>query len=176
MRRENCMTGERSTVCRSNSPVVVRTIDVALRGFSPTLSTIRIAHVSDLHFDRWNRITARAQEILLALDYDMLAVTGDFGTKLRLWRQTADIAKRFFEPIAQRRPIFAVLGNHDDARLATAGIPVRFLGNESELIDHNGVRVDIAGVDQSLLVAQDCRPFPSLPPITDARRAVAAGQ
>lgn len=149
------MTGERGTAYGSASPVVVRTIDVALRDLPPALTGLRIAHVSDFHFGRWNRVTACAQEILLSLDYDLLAATGDFGTRLRRWRRCADIAQRFFEPLARRRPIFAVLGNHDDPRMATAGIPVRFLCNEAVPIDHNGARVVIAGVDQTLLGTED---------------------
>lgn len=140
---------------RSTAPVVVRTIDVAISDLSPTLAGFRIAHVSDFHFGRWDRVTARTQEILLSLDYDLLAATGDFGTRLRLWRRSADIARRFFEPLSQRRPTFAVLGNHDDPRLATLGIPVRFLCNESVPIDHNGAAAVVAGVDQSLLGGED---------------------
>ena len=155
MQRENGMTGERRTACRSNSPVVVRTIEVALRDLPPAVAGMRIVHVSDFHFARWNRVAARAQEILLALDYDILVATGDFGTRLRLWRRSADVAGRFFEPIAQRRPIYAVLGNHDHFRLAEAGIPVRFLRNETVLIDHNGAGVAIAGVDQTLPGSED---------------------
>ena len=149
------MTGERSAVNGSNSPVVVRTIDVAVRDLPPAVAGLRIAHASDFHFARWNRVTARAQEILLSLDYDFLAATGDFGTKLRLWRRSADIAKRFFEPIGKRRPVYGVLGNHDHPNIASAGIPIRFLCNESVRFVHNGSGVEIAGVNQSLYGGED---------------------
>lgn len=163
------MTGEWGTAHRSTSPVVVRTIDVALRDLPPALAGLRIAHVSDFHFGRWDRVTACTQEILLSLDYDWLAATGDFGTRLRRWRRSAEIAKRFFEPLAQHRPTFAVLGNHDDLRLAAAGIPVRFLCNESVPIDHNGARVAIAGVDQTLLGTEDIDAALSEPSPCDVR-------
>ena len=46
-------------------------------------SRLRVAHLSDLHFRSWDRVTAAAQRLCLALEYDLLAVTGDFGNDPR---------------------------------------------------------------------------------------------
>lgn len=142
------MTGDRSKDYRSTG-VVVRTIDVAVPDLAPALCGLRIAHVSDPHFRRWDRVSAEAQRHLLALDYDILAATGDFGTFHRHWRRSADVAKRFFEPLAGRQSVFAVLGNHDHVRMGADGIPVRFLDNEAVVVEHNGASVEILGVNQA---------------------------
>ena len=133
----------------SNELVVVRELNVPITGLPSGLDGLRIAHVSDLHFRRWDRVTQAAQSLLLTLDYDLLAVTGDLGNFCRNWRMAADLARRFFEPLAERGTIFAVLGNHDHPRLADAGLPIRFLRNESVSLEFLGVRIRLSGVDQS---------------------------
>src|SRR3990172_1032786 len=116
-------------------PVVVRELNVSLAGLPNGLEGLRIAHVSDLHFRRWDRVTHAAQRLLLTLDYDLLAVTGDLGRFRRNWRKAADLTRRFFEPLAQRSTAYAVLGNHDDQHLTEADLPLRFLGNKSVSFD-----------------------------------------
>lgn len=148
MNREGRM-GNRSSV------VVVRTVDVAVPDLAPGLRGLRIAHISDLHFRRWNRATSEAQQHLLSLDYDILAATGDFGTLRRHWRRSADVAKRFFEPLAERQTVYAVLGNHDDVRLGSADLPVRFLDNEAVMLEHCGAGIELLGVNQATLAAED---------------------
>jgi len=138
-----------------NQPVVVRELNVPIADLPPGLDGLRIAHVSDLHFRRWDRVTQAAQSSLLTLAYDLLAVTGDLGNFRRNWQCAADLARRFFEPLAQRRMPYAVLGNHDDPRLADAELPLRFLRNESVCLDFFGVKLRLAGVDQSTPQAED---------------------
>jgi len=137
------------------NPVIVRELNVPLTGLPSGLDGLRIAHVSDLHFRRWDRVTQAAQSLLLTLDYDLLAVTGDLGNFRRHWRMAADLARRFFEPLAERGTIFAVLGNHDDPRMADADLPLRFLKNESVILDFSGAKLRLAGVDQSKRHAED---------------------
>ena len=107
-----------------------------------------MAHVSDLHFRRWDRASQAAQSLLTDLDYDLLLVTGDFCSFRWKWRQAAELTGRFLGRIAQR-PAYAVLGNHDDPRLADADLPLRFLRNESVSLDFLGAGLTLAGVDQS---------------------------
>lgn len=112
---------------------------------------IRIAHISDLHFRHWDRVVEAAQKLLRSLDYDLLAVTGDCGAGRWWWRRAAELMRRFFEPLRRDVPTFAVLGNHDHPRLATApGIPLEFLKNRSRTVELGGHRFCVAGVDQSL--------------------------
>jgi predicted MPP superfamily phosphohydrolase len=133
----------------SNGLVVVRELSVPVAGLPTGLDGLRIAHVSDFHFRRWDAVTQAAQSLLLTLDYDLLAVTGDLGNFRWYWRKPADLARRFFEPLAERGTIFAVLGNHDHPRLADADLPLRFLRNESVNLDFFGAKLRLAGLDQS---------------------------
>lgn len=133
----------------SEASVLIAEHNVPIAGLAPALDGVRIAHISDLHLRRWDRVTQAAQEALATLDYDVLAATGDFGCFRRHWRQAALLARRFFEPLAARGPVYAVLGNHDDPRLATApDMPLTFLRNESRRMQFNGAALFLAGVDQ----------------------------
>jgi predicted MPP superfamily phosphohydrolase len=123
--------------------------DVVARGWPDGLSGLRIAHVSDFHFRRWNRSTIHAQELLKALEYDLLLVTGDFGNFHRHWRHAADMTREFFAPVAGRVPTLAVLGNHDNPRFPTAGnLPLTFLRNQSIRLPIRGAEVVVAGIEQ----------------------------
>ena len=133
----------------SKASIVIAEHDVPVAGLTTALDGVRIAHVSDLHLRRWDRVSEAAQEILLSLEYDLLAATGDFGNFRRHWRQAAELARRFFEPLAARGPVYAVLGNHDDPRIASvADMPLTFLRNECRSIQVNGSPMCLAGVDQ----------------------------
>ncbi|UCC29772.1 MAG: metallophosphoesterase [Phycisphaerales bacterium] len=141
-----------------DQPVIARRHTVVVGNIPAELSGLRIAHISDFHFHRWNRVTQAAQDLLLTADYDLVAATGDFGTSPRRWARAADLMRRFFEPIAQRAPIYAVLGNHDNPAMATApDIPLVFLRNESVSLRHSGGVFELAGLDQGLFGAEDMR-------------------
>jgi len=133
----------------SSESVIARELNVPLTGLPSGLDGLRMAHVSDLHFRRWDRASEAAQTLLTDLDYDLLLVTGDFCSFRWKWRQAAELTGRFLERIAQRRPSYAVLGNHDDPRLADADLPLRFLRNESVSLDSPAAGLTLAGVDQS---------------------------
>lgn len=134
----------------SGSPVVVRQLDVPVRGPDAAWPGVRLAHISDCHFRRWNRVFAAAQQLLLPLEYDLLAFTGDIGTFIPFWKGAARLARRFFEPLAIHRPIVGVLGNHDSPQLAAhADLPIRFLRDERITWIHDGVTFELAGIEQS---------------------------
>lgn len=149
------MRGEQRHDDRADTSVVIRSIDVPIRNLAPALSGLRLVHVTDLHFRRWNRVARDAQALLEGLDYDILVVTGDFGASKKRWRTAADITRRFFEPIAERGPAYAVLGNHDHPNLASADTSLRFLNNESVLIKRGDAVLELMGVDQSSPDSED---------------------
>ncbi len=127
-----------------------------IAGVSPDLAGVRIAHVSDFHFRRWNRVLEAAQNLLLTLKYDFLVATGDFCAAPRRWPLAVSLLRRFFEPIAARAPAYAVLGNHDDSRLAAAGdMPVIFLRNQAVFIECARAVVELIGVDQGISRVED---------------------
>ncbi len=134
---------------QGRSRVTVREIEVPLPNWPASLTGLRIAHISDLHLRKWDQVAESAQGLLKELDFDLLVATGDFGSFRRHWQKAADLTRRFFEPLRERGPIYAVLGNHDDPRIATAAdIPLTFLRNESQRIEWRGGEFTLAGVEQ----------------------------
>jgi len=130
--------------------VVVREVFVPFAGLSPALDGIRVAHVTDLHFRRWNRVLDETQELLQSLSYDLLAVTGDFSDVPDQWPLAAAMCRRFFEPITPPCGIYGVLGNHDVPRLAAEpDLPVRLLRNECIDVPINGATLPVAGIEQT---------------------------
>ena len=139
-------------------PAILQEHTVVAGNIPDELRGLRIAHVSDFHFRRWNRVTQAAQDLLLTADYDLVAATGDFGTNPRRWTRAADLMRRFFEPVARRAPIYAVLGNHDHPAMASAlDMPVVFLRNESVSLRYSGGVFELAGLDQNLFGTEDIR-------------------
>lgn len=137
-------------------PVVVRNLTVPLdRGISIS-KPLRIAHVSDLHLRRLCATTRAAQQALLDVDCDIVVATGDFCVSPKRWEPVVRMMREFFGPVADRHPVFAVLGNHDNAEIATApDMPLIFLNNRSVRFDWAGGVANIAGVEQLTRDAAD---------------------
>jgi hypothetical protein len=137
--------------------VAVKNITIRVSGWSTGNTGLRIAHISDFHFRRWNGVIQAAQDLLLTLEYDLLVATGDFGTVPRHWTRAVELMWRFFEPIAQRAPAYGVLGNHDYPGPPTnaSHLPLKVLRNESVLVECSGACLELAGVDQTTPEAED---------------------
>lgn len=130
--------------------VVVREVFVPFVGLPSALDGIRVAHITDLHFRRWNRVLEHAQQLLQSLSYDLLAVTGDLSDVPDQWPLAASMCRRFFEPITPPCGIYGVLGNHDVPRLAAEpDLPLRLLRNECIDVAINGAALPVAGVEQT---------------------------
>lgn len=136
--------------------MIVRNLSVPIDSLPGELAGLRLAQVSDFHFRRWNRVFQAAQDLLLSLEYDFLLATGDFCEDPYRWTKSAGLIRRFFEPIAQRVPIYGIVGNHDHPALAAeADMPVKFLINQAVSIEHAGAVLELAGVDQSRFGSED---------------------
>jgi len=136
--------------------VLVRESTVPISNLPSSLAGLRIAHVSDLHFRRWNGVLQAAQDKLAALEYDLLVATGDFAGEPREWEPAVELMRRFFEPLARRGPVYGVLGNHDEPLIATApDMPLTFLRNKSFSIDSHGAPFELAGVEQNFRNGED---------------------
>ncbi len=118
-------------------------------GDAPTVG-LRIAHVSDFHFRRWNAVLTETKRLLQELDYDVLVATGDFCSRPGQFKRAAEMCRRFFDDIRPRLGTFAVLGNHDDRRLAyEPNLPLQFLCDANEVVTGHRNKMVFAGVDQS---------------------------
>lgn len=134
--------------------VRVRTIDVPIAGLGPRFDGYRIAHLSDLHIgshsprargERWAKRVNR-------LDVDLVALTGDYVTSGDEFHR--DIAA-VLSNMRARDGVVAVMGNHDYfgsgeglVRLLREG-GVEVLRNEWRLLEREGDRMTLAGVDDT---------------------------
>ena len=114
------------------------------------LDGFRLLQLSDIHLDLDPSIIAVIGEKIEGLEYDLAVITGDFrNTSLAdhepSVRETLSLLPVF------RTPIYGVLGNHDFIEIVPpleAG-GMRFLLNEVSVIQHNGARFYLAGVDDA---------------------------
>ena len=134
--------------------VVVRRIDVPVRGLPKPFEGYRIAQLSDLHVGSlWPLGRAQAWSRKVAeIAPDMVALTGDYVTSGTAFH--ADIAT-LLSGMTAKDGTFAVLGNHDYfgdaeplATLLRAG-GVRLLRNENVTVERGGERLVVAGVDDT---------------------------
>ncbi|HVY45695.1 MAG TPA: metallophosphoesterase [Minicystis sp.] len=134
--------------------VQVRTIDVPIAGLGEGLDGYRIAQLSDLHIGSlWpGRRAARWIEHVDRLAPDLVALTGDYVTSGTAFH--GEIADTLGALRAKDGAI-AVMGNHDyfgDGEplvtlLRERG--VRVLRNEHTVLEKDGARLVVAGVDDT---------------------------
>ncbi|MCB9689347.1 MAG: metallophosphoesterase [Alphaproteobacteria bacterium] len=131
---------------------VLRRVTVPIEGLAPALRGLRIAQVSDLHVGPgigrdFVQTVARRVE---ALSPDLVALTGDLVDG-----PVEELADALAPLLAVRAPLgtWFVIGNHElyagaeawCAHLASLGIHV--LRNRHEVVEHQGARLVVAGVD-----------------------------
>jgi predicted MPP superfamily phosphohydrolase len=132
---------------------VVERVIVPIAGLPPQLDGLTIVQLSDIHagmFMGESQMSGYAR-IASELKPDVIAMTGDFVAT------SSDQVEPFVKAMAgleAKHGVFACLGNHDiftrseDAlarRLASVGF--KLLRNKNEIIDIDGARLNIIGVD-----------------------------
>ena len=118
------------------------------------LEGLRILQISDLHascqyevhFDIWSHIEN--------LDFDIAVITGDIILGL-VWNHTGPILelephRQHLAALAARVPTFFVEGNHESHHYLQISqfmeeVGIRFLHNETELLEINGGVIEIIG-------------------------------
>lgn len=132
-------------------PAVVD-VKVPIKDLSPALEGLTVVQLSDIHVGstiRKDTIDA-VVDAVNALEADVVAITGDLvdGTVDDLSPHTAPLGR-----LRARHGVFFCTGNHDYYSGALPWIAeVRRLGirpllNEHVVVDHNGARVAVAGVN-----------------------------
>jgi len=131
-------------------------VRLALPRLPAAFSGFRMAQISDLHFGSWmtREHFQPVLDVLYAEKPDLLAITGDFvyGAS-QVAGDELDTVRADFTALARRFPTFAIMGNHDywtdvdlvRGFLRTTG--VRELANDVHLIEANGQRLYLCGVD-----------------------------
>jgi predicted MPP superfamily phosphohydrolase len=99
--------------------VVVRRFEVPMRGLHPSLHGLKIAQLSDLHFNDNNskimgtsdEILEQAARIVESEQVDLVVLTGDYVDH---WPETADaLATKWLTRLRGKHGAVAILGNHD---------------------------------------------------------------
>lgn len=148
--------------------LVKRDYALALRGWPAACDGLRIDVVSDTHtgspnngidkLDRWVRELGEsdAPVVLMAGDYVILSVLA--GTYV-----PPEVIARHLKPLTARKPVYAVLGNHDwwkdGNRVARAfsAAGVRMIDNRAVPVDVAGCRFWLAGLGDLLEGKPDVR-------------------
>lgn len=121
---------------------------VAIPSLPDAFHGYTLLHISDLHADISLRAMRALPEVIRTLPYDACVITGDFrGRTYGPFARTLEIVRDVIAPVTT--PIFGVLGNHDTARIVPGleAMGIRMLMNENELVEREGSRLWIAGVD-----------------------------
>ena len=154
-----------ATFFEANRPKVV-SIDIPLSRLPQSWDGLRIAQLSDLHYDpHFSAVPiAKAVDLVNGLKPDLIVVTGDFVTSpFSASRSSNAQAAKMIEPCSQllsrmQAPlgVHACLGNHDvatdEAQIAAVleshGISV--LRNRSIPLERNGARLWLGGLNDVL--------------------------
>lgn len=174
-----------SAIVEPNHPKLVR-IEVPLARLPEAWDGIRIAQVSDFHYDEHFSVVPirKAIDMVNGLDADLVVLTGDFVTVplFKKYLGGSKRAARFIEPCASllaqvhaRRGVLAILGNHDAVSdphriteaLQAKGITV--LRNRAIPFEEGEQRLWLAGLDDVLERQSDLeltlRPVPRTEPV-----------
>src|SRR5258708_11237644 len=132
---------------------VVEKVIVPISNLPPQLDGLTIVQLSDIHAGMFMPESQMAEyaRISSSLKPDIIALTGDFVAT------TSDQVEPFMRAMSgleAKHGVFACLGNHDiftrsedtiSRRFAAAGF--KLLRNKNELIDIDGAKLNVNGVD-----------------------------
>jgi predicted MPP superfamily phosphohydrolase len=132
---------------------VVERVVVPISGLPPQLDGLTIVQLSDVHAGMFMREPQMAEYARIAngLRPDIIALTGDF---VATHSDQVEPFMNAMTPLEARYGVFGCLGNHDiftrseealAKRFAAAGFSL--LRNRNEIIDIDGAKLNIIGVD-----------------------------
>nr|WP_285853097.1 metallophosphoesterase [Sporosarcina luteola] len=142
---------------KNTRSVVMNQIDIKCKNGSKVKNNkpLRILHISDLHLENISISPEQLYAQVKMQPIDLIALTGDFLDRKR----TIPKLYPYLQVLKKLNPsfgIYAVLGNHDyvlrknDLKQLTDMLvqnDVKLLQNENDLIDIDGVPVNIIGID-----------------------------
>jgi len=126
--------------------------DVALKGLPESFDFMRVVHLSDLHGHEYGEGNADLLDRVREQSPDLIAITGDLIDQEGQFQMIPALARG----LASIAPTYYVTGNHEWSLgmgkvkelknlLAQCGVVV--LSNEYEVLDRDGDKVVLAGVD-----------------------------
>jgi predicted MPP superfamily phosphohydrolase len=133
---------------RNAGAIAVRHNRVVIPRLPAAFNGLRVLHLSDIHLDMDPAIGAAIAARVAEEDYGLCVITGDFRAR------TYGVLGPAIEAMAELRtriggPVFAVLGNHDFIEMVPEleALDIRVLLNESAVIERDGQRIHLAGID-----------------------------
>src|SRR6476619_723979 len=123
---------------------------IALPHLPAAFDGFTILQLSDLHVEMSEAAMERVIDLLGEVRYDVCVLTGDYrgGTCGPYDTTLAGVA-----PVCEglKGPIYGVLGNHDTICMVPGleAMGIRMLLNESDLIERDGERIHLSGIDDA---------------------------
>jgi hypothetical protein len=140
--------------------VVVRKLEMRVQRLAPAFDNFKIALLSDFHFGPFTGAHEIGEAVRAAneLHTDVMMLLGDFVSEPvsgdpRLGANKAEPCAEVLSGLRSRLGSLAVLGNHDfatDPDFVTDSLQargIRVLRNENRVLEQNGGRLWIVGVD-----------------------------
>lgn len=130
--------------------ILVRRNDIRFKKLPPLFEGFTILHISDLHVDMNEVAMNRLIELVGSMQYDVCVLTGDYrGRTFGPFQPALDGVARLGNHL--KRPIYAVLGNHDTIQMVPGleAMGIRVLLNECETIVRKDQRIHLAGIDDA---------------------------
>lgn len=130
-------------------------IDIPIANLPEELVNTKFTLITDVHSGPYmdEDIMNEYVEIVNNLDSDYFFISGDL-TNSKISEATP--FTNAFKRLNTKKPIYATLGNHDYfdnadevAKIVSNETPIRILRNESELLDINGKKLCLLGVDDT---------------------------
>ena len=138
-------------------------------------SPIRIAHVSDIHFEGFSPREERLLALLQSLQPDVILLTGDYLNLSSVYDPEAQAGVRsLLQRIAINAPrVYAVTGSPVVDRPSIVpeifqGLPIRWLDDEMERLEIDGAVVWLLGVRNTYNFERDAEALRSLTEATPA--------
>jgi predicted MPP superfamily phosphohydrolase len=146
------------------SHLVMRHVEIPLARLPEAFDGLTIAQLSDLHYHPHFSadVIRRAVELVVQMNPDVIALTGDFVTLSEFRNvdpeaaKAADPCAELLAPLRAKLGVYAVLGNHDaytDPGYVTEALSsrkIKVLQNEALPLERDGQRMWIAGVQDVL--------------------------
>jgi uncharacterized protein len=135
---------------RNAADVAVRHNLVVLKTLPPRFDGFCILHISDMHADMSEDAMRRVIDLLPGLQYDVCVLTGDYrGATYGPFEECLAGVARVRKHLTG--PVYGVLGNHDTIRMVPGleAMGVRMLLNETGVIERDGQRIYLAGIDDA---------------------------
>ena len=123
---------------------------IALPGLPASMNGLRILQLTDLHLDMNDEIAHAIVERVRGVECDLCVLTGDYRFRtFGAIDPVMDAMQRLRANLAG--PVYAVLGNHDSVTMLPQmeDMDIRLLMNESLVIERDGERLHLAGIDDA---------------------------